>query len=71
MINSETQEYITNKQIDVACKRQMNKNLREKGRSTSWASMTHYIRDYLLEYQSDNDIWIVKKGWRNVIKNIT
>ena len=64
-------EYITDKQLDSACKRQERKNHKTKGRSTCWVSMFSYIRDYMLEYQSDHKLWIMKKGWRNAIKQIT
>ena len=70
MIDHNTQEYVANHKLDLACKRQEKKNLKEKGRSTSWVSMLHYIRDYMLEYMSDRKTWVMKKGWRQEIKNI-
>lgn len=64
-------EYVPNRLIDAACKRQEKKNLKAKGRSTSWVSMLHYIRKFMVEYQSDHKLWIMKTGWREAIKQIS
>lgn len=70
MIDHRKYEYITNSQLDRACKRQEKKNLATCGKSTSFCSMLLYIQSFLVEYQSDRKIWIVKKDWRDAIRQI-
>ena len=65
-------EYVSNKSIDMACKRQERKNLKSKGTSLSFASMSNRVSQsgFIIELQSDKDIAVMKKGWREYIKSL-
>jgi len=53
---SENYEYVPDKLITRACKRQQNANLKHCGQSLSATSMPHRFHDYFIEYQSDKDV---------------
>ncbi len=61
-------EYVPHARIDSACKRQEHKNLKATGRSTTWVSMHHYIREFIVEVRED--VCIMKIGWRKKIKTL-
>jgi hypothetical protein len=63
-------EYVPQRLIDAACRRQERKNLKAFGRSLSWVSMLHYVNPFCIEYQSDHQLCIMRIGWREKIKEL-
>ena len=61
---------ITYDQWSRAAKRAEKKNLKEKGESLSWVSISSKCNNYILEVQPDRRviIMIVKEGWREALK---
>lgn len=60
-------EFITNAQIDRACKRQEKKNLKEKGSSLPATSMSNHLHPFIIEVRDDG--CIMASDWRDFIKS--
>ncbi len=63
-------ERVRNNLVELACKRQERKNLNDKGRSLSWVSMLNRLNIWMVEYQLDTNIAIMKRGWRDFVKTL-
>ena len=63
-------EFVPNRIIDRACRKQERKNLKEKGRSLSWVSMLRYAYKFCIEQRGDEDIAVMQVGWRDIIKTL-
>lgn len=61
-------EAITKKQWENYGRRIEKKNLREKAESLTFTAICRKAYNFIIETHTDNDIMIVKKGWRKAMK---
>lgn len=63
-------EEISYKQWDSCAKRAQNAELKKSGRATSFASISNLVgaQKFILEIISDRKRMIVRKGWREAMK---
>jgi len=67
--DSQGNEIVSNKNVELACRRQEKKNLREKHSSLCWVSIYNHLRNYSIELR-DGNIRIMKVGWREHVKTL-